>query len=209
MPIRGLAVLLFALAALLLSALSAQAAHADDAAYRYEFTPFIAYRSGGKITDADSDESFDLDESSAQGLILNIGANPKGQYELLYARQDTAIETLAGLDVEYLQFGGTYLFEGTVARPFIALTLGATRFDPAPSGFDSESFFSASFGGGLQLNAAKRIGLRLEARVYATFLSDNSKIFCASDSGGAGCAIEASGSSFTQWEARAGLVFRF
>ena len=50
------------------------------------------------------------------------------------------------IDIEYFQFGGTYLFDGDNTRPFIALTLGMSQFDPGLTGSDSESFFSASFG---------------------------------------------------------------
>ena len=114
-----------------------------------------------------------------------------------------------GLDVEYYQFGGTYLFDSDVARPFIALTIGMSRFDPQPAEFSAESFFSASFGGGVQLNPEGRFGVRLEGRVYTSLIDDNSRIFCGSDGGVGGCLIELDGTLLTHWEARAGFVFRF
>ena len=113
------------------------------------------------------------------------------------------------LDVETFHFGGTYLFDGENTRPFLALTLGMTQFDPGITDSGSESFFSASLGGGVQLNATKRLGIRLEARAFTTFVEDDSNIFCVSSADAGGCLIRVAGRVLTQWEARAGLVFRF
>ena len=113
------------------------------------------------------------------------------------------------MDVEYFQFGGTYLFDGDSTRPFIALTLGVTQFDPELADTGSESFFSASFGGGVQIRARERLGIRLEARVFTTFVDDGSNIFCGSIDGAGACLIQLDASTLSQWEARAGLVFRF
>jgi hypothetical protein len=192
-------------------------AAAQDESFKFEITPFTAYRIGGQFDEKDGDGQFELNESGAQGITLNINANPNGQYELLYARQDTEVDTqglfatdpVMDLDVEYFQFGGTYLFDGENTLPFIALTLGVTHFDPQPAEFDSESYFSASFGGGVQLNATKRIGVRIEGRVFTTLIESDSDIFCSSAGGAGACLIQVDGTTLTQWEARVGLVFRF
>jgi hypothetical protein len=89
------------------------------------------------------------------------------------------------------------------------MTFGVTNFDPQVSEFSSENFFSTSFGGGVQLNASERFGLRLEGRVYGTFLEDDSSIFCQSIGGAGSCLIQVDATVLTQWEARAGVVFRF
>ncbi len=192
-------------------------AAAQDKLFKFEITPFAAYRIGGQFDEKDGDGQFELNESDAQGITLNVLANPNGQWELFYARQDTEVDTqglfvndpLIDLDVEYLQIGGTYLFDGEDTRPFIALTLGVTHFDPQPAEFGSESYFSASFGGGIQLNASKRIGVRIEGRVFTTLIESDSDIFCSSTDGVGACLIQVDGTTLTQWEARAGLVFRF
>ena len=192
-------------------------ASAQDKQFKFEITPIAAYRVGGNFEEIDSDSRVDLNDSVAQGITLNIKANPQGQYELLYTRQNTDADTsgfLANdptidLDVEHFHFGGTYLFDGQSTRPFIALTVGLSHYDPLLPDSGSENFFSASFGGGIQLNADKRIGVRLEARMFTTFVNDDSKIFCGSDGVGGACLIQVDGRLLTQWEARAGLVFRF
>jgi len=149
--------------------------------------------------------------------MFNIKANPNGQYELLYSRQSTDADTTGflindptiDLDVETFHFGGTYLFDGENTRPFLALTIGLTQFDPGLADSNSESFFSASIGGGVQLNATKRLGFRLEARAFTTFVEDDSNIFCVSTEGTGACLIQVDARTLTQWEARVGLVFRF
>ena len=203
---------------LLLAALSdVRPAAAQDAAFRFELTPFTAYRFGGTFEDSDTGDEFDLDDSRAYGFLLNGYVHPNGQWEFLYGRQETEIDTqsLAGaapgldLNVEYFQLGGTYVFGDGNTRPFIALTLGASRFDPRPSAFSSESFFSASFGAGYQLNTGGRLGARLEGRVFSTLIDSNSEIFCESSADVGACLVEVDGTALTQWEVRAGLVFRF
>jgi hypothetical protein len=192
-------------------------AAAQTAASKFELTPFAAYRVGGTFTEEDGDGRVELNESSAQGIMFNIMANPNGQYELLYSRQSTSATTSGfydgdptiDIDVEHYHFGGTYLFDGQNTRPFIALTLGASRFDPKHEESTAQTYFSASLGAGVQLAASSRFGIRLEARAFATFVDDSSSIFCSSINGSGSCLIRVEGNLLTQWEARAGLVFRF
>ncbi len=196
---------------------AASPATAQSEPYRFELTPYAAYRVGGSFDEKNGDGRVELNDSGAEGFMFNIMANPNGQYELLYTRQSTDADTRGFLvndptidmDVEHFQIGGTYLFDGDNTRPFIAMTLGLSQFDPELPGTDSESFFSASFGGGVQLNASKRLGVRLEARVFTTFVDDDSNIFCSSIDGAGACLIQVDATVLTQWEARAGLVFRF
>ncbi|MGB5491218.1 MAG: hypothetical protein WBM76_10375 [Woeseiaceae bacterium] len=184
---------------------------------KFEITPYAAYRMGGSFNQEDGDGRVELNDSRAEGILFNIAANPNGQYELIYARQNTDADNSGfftnvptiDLDVEYFQFGGTYLFDGDSTRPFIALTLGLTQFDPELAGTGSESFFSASFGGGVKLRARERLGIRLEARVFTTFVDEDSNIFCSSIDGAGACLIRVDARTLSQWEARAGLVFRF
>lgn len=198
-------------------ALHAAPLAAQDDTFGFEITPFAAFRVGGSFDEKDGDGRVELNDSNAQGIMFNIKANPNGQYELLYARQSTHANTEGffvgdpsiALDIEYFHFGGTYLFDGENTRPFIVVTVGVSQFDPQLLDTGSESFFSASIGGGVQLNASKRVGVRLEARVFTTFVEDDSKIFCGSAGGTGACLIQVDARTLNQWEARVGLVFRF
>ena len=192
-------------------------AAAQDKLFRFEITPFAAYRIGGQFDENNGNGQLELNESAAQGIMLDVRVNHNGQWELLYAHQETEVDTQGifvndpqfDLDVEYFHLGGTYLFDGDNTRPFVVVTLGLSHFDPQLVGLDSESYFSVSIGGGLQLNASKRFGVRLEGRLFTTFVDTDSNIFCSSVGGAGTCLIQVDGSTITQWEARAGLVFRF
>ena len=216
-------------AALLLLAASALPASAQERPLRYELTPYGAYRFGGEFEAADTPDDgdtsndgrdFELHEGNALGLIVDIRTNAVNtQWEILYAHQDTRLETqetftggpLLDLDVDYLQFGGTYLFDeqSDSTVPFIAMTAGLARFAPEAAGLEAESYFSGSLGGGVQLRADKRVGVRLEARVFGTFVDSDSTLFCRTGPQANFCALSVSGNVLVQFEARAGLVVRF
>lgn len=193
------------------------AADAADDGLRFELTPYVGYRMGGSFSDDATDIELDIEDSAAQGFIVNGRVRSNTQWEVLYGRQSTEIETgglfsndpLLDFDVEYMHFGGTYLFDGEWVRPFMALTIGVTHADPGDRSFGSENFFSASIGGGWNLAATNRIGVRLEMRAFMTFVDNDSRLFCESDAGAAGCLILIDSNTLTQWEARAGLTWRF
>jgi hypothetical protein len=198
---------------------TAGAQDAENAPYRFELTPYAAYRFGGEFESETGTGDFQLDESDAEGLIFNaqaLGA-VDAQWEVLFVRQQTELETqpsFAGppsldIDVDYWHFGGTYLFDGGGVRPFIAMTVGVSHFEPRLPGFDDENYFSASFGAGVQLRAAKRVGVRLEGRVYASLVDSDGQLFCRRGGQASVCALNVDGTTLVQWETRAGLVFRF
>ena len=189
---------------------------AADADAKFEITPFAAYRVGGSFDDTDDNGRLELQESGSWGLSINGRVEANTEWELFYARQSTNVDstglitpqTSVDVDVDLLHFGGTYLFDGERVRPFIALTVGATRFDPLPSSFNAKTYASVSLGGGWKFRLAEHFGVRLEVRGFGTFVDSNSRLFCVSD-GGAECLIIAEGDFVTQWEARAGLSLRF
>lgn len=211
-----------------MSAAAAAAADEEPAAPwgqpRFELTPYAAYRFGGELespeNDAGATREFELSDSRAYGLIFNIRtAAANAQWEALYARQPTEIETQAAfvggpllqIDVDYLQFGGTYLFDDKSNRtiPFIALTAGIARLDPGVAGMDAETYLSGSIGGGVQLRADRRVGVRLEARAFGSLVDSDSDLFCLTGPEANVCALAADGTALFQLEARAGVVFRF
>ena len=193
------------------------ASAAAETPYRFELTPYAAYRMGGSFTDESEDIDLDIEDSAAQGLVINGRVRSNTQWEVLYGRQATDISTgglfnndsLLDFDIEYMHVGGTYLFDGEAARPFIALTMGVTHADPGDSTFGSENFFSASLGGGVHLAARSRLGVRLEVRAFTTFIDSSSNLFCQSDGGSGSCLILIESNTLTQWEARAGITLRF
>ena len=217
---RTRAVLLAGTLAALCGPRLATAQTAQTSPLLFELTPYAGYRIGGEFTAESGDTEYEIREGNAQGLIFNIKARePNTQWEILYGRQQTDVETQASfvdgpllpIDIHNVHFGGTYLFDGGTTAPFVALTVGLTRFEPSVSDSEAENYFSGSLGGGMHLRPTQRIGVRLEARVFATFVDSDGALFCVSApaSETAGCAISIHGEALLQWEAHAGLVVRF
>ena len=204
------------LAAVLAFALcSPAAAHGSET--RFEITPFAGYRVGGEFSDTETDVDLDVRESSAWGLIVNGKVQANTEWEVLFSRQQAEVDVaelgtpvaLIDIDIDYLHVGGTYLFDGEKTRPFIAATVGASRFDPDFDGSSAETFVSGSIGAGVKIQLAERIGLRLEARAFGTLIDNDSRLFCESSSAGGTCLIVAEGEILWQTEARAGLSIQF
>lgn len=192
-------------------------ARAQDDAFNFELTPFGAYRFGGSFAVEDSSDSYDLEDSSSFGLILNFPHNTNTQWEVLYSKQATTAEfsaatpndPLVDIDLQILQLGGTYQFEGGMVRPYLAATLGGTHARARSTGSGSDTFWSGSIGLGLLISPSSRIGLRLEARAYGTLTSSNTDLLCQTGPDANFCAVRIQGEMLTQIETFAGVVFRF
>ena len=203
--------------ALLLALSGAAFAQSVPSPGTFEVTPIGGFRFGGSFEDIDQGLSADVDDDASVGLILNLRESGNTQWELIYSRQDTAIDTTEfsfseptlDADFQSLQIGGTYMGEGIRARPYVAATVGGTHVSPGLPGLVSDSFWSFSIGGGLQLFPQSRVGVRLEARAWGTLLDSSSDLFCQSGSQGGVCAVTVDGDLLWQFETFAGVVFRF
>ncbi len=190
-------------------------ASAQDRGFGLEITPFVGYGIGGEFEDKDSETTLELVEAGSYGLVFNWPSKGNTEWEVYLSRQPTEIDVVGAIpsqssfdiDVDYLQLGGTYLFEGEQAIPFFVATVGASRFDPRESGLDTETYFAFSAGGGIKLLPNKRFGIRLEGRLFGTLVDGGTSIFCQ---GGAGatCSFQTSGTVLWQWQLSAGLIVR-
>lgn len=185
----------------------------QDGPGNFEITPFGGYRFGGTFDITDSDESYELEDSPSFGLILNLRAAENTQWELLYSSQSTDAERIGsepqpavGIDMQVLQIGGTYQGGDERIRPYLAMTVGGTHVS---SDADSDTFFSGSIGLGLQILPTKRVGIRVEARAYATLTDSETDLFCGTGPDQNICAIRLEGNVLGQFETFAGVVFRF
>jgi len=205
------------LAAMLLVTVPASAA--EHGAYRFELTPFAAWRLGGGFSSGEEEGSktrLDLDDDAAFGLVLNIPSDEPTEWEFVLSHQPTAIERRSATDaraidlnISYAHLGGRYLFDGNQVRPYIAATLGLTHLDPRDREFRSETKFSFAIGGGYQFFPAARFGLRLDARAFGTVLDSSGSLFCRAGPEAADCRIAARGRMLWQWEIGAGASLRF
>lgn len=186
---------------------------------RIELTPYGAYTFGGTFNDSESDVAVEIKDSGNFGLLLNFRQAANRQWEILYSQQRTQArikglvtgDEVLDTTVHYLQGGGTYQGEGEIVRPYLAATIGVAHFDVTTEGFDSDTYFSFSIGPGLQIWPNSRLGLRLEARAFGSLVRSDSSLFCLSDpeNGTAGCAFTITGDVLWQFQAMAGIVFRF
>lgn len=184
---------------------------------KFELTPYGGYAFGGKFEDEEAAVEIDVGDDVSYGLIFNFNNTANTQYEFIYSRQSTSADTRevaalppqVDLDIDHLQIGGTYLAEGDLARPYLAMTIGGSRFSPDFSGGESDTFWSFSIGAGWTLRPSERLGLRVEARAWGTLIDSDSSLFCESGPDQALCAIALDGRVYWQIETFAGVVFRF
>lgn len=206
--------IIFRIPAFLAVALCHVPAIAADDQRPFEITPVGGYRLGGTFEIDASDASYEIQDSSSFGLIFNLRDEENTQWELLFSRQSsdarlesgTGIQPLVAMDLETLQIGGTYQWQGDTVRPYLAATIGGTRI-----GTDAESdiFLSGSIGAGLQIRPLSRLGIRLEARVFGTLTDSDTDLFCSTGPDLNICAVRIEGDLLAQLEAFAGVVFRF
>ena len=203
--------------ALLAGASLSTPALAQDAPAKFELTPFGGYRFGGSLEIEESPDSFDFADSASFGLIANFPHRTNTRWEILYVNQSTEAEfsgvttgdAVIDVDLQILQIGGTYQFDGETVLPYLAATLGATHAKASGTGSESDTFWSGSIGLGILVAPNSRVGLRLEARAYGTFTNSSTDLLCASGPDDAGCAIKVAGDLLTQIETFAGVVIRF
>jgi opacity protein-like surface antigen len=173
-----------------------------------EVSPLLGYRFGGQFHEETTDRDVDLKESEAFGLAVDVEYSPDKMVEVFYSRQSTSIEDSDfDIDVEYFQIGGVAEFTQDTYTPYAVGTIGATRFSP-DGGFDSETRFSLTMGGGVKWYFNEHWAARVEGRAYFTVFDSDAEVFCVS-SGGATCLFRVSGSVVWQVEALAGVTFRF
>jgi hypothetical protein len=182
-----------------------------------EITPFIGYRFGGTFEQEQSEAEYELNDSPSFGLIVNIRHQDPTQWEIFYSQQKTEAEFLGAttndpevdIDLHVLQLGGTYQFEGELARPYLAFTLGGTHIRTSSAESRSDTFFSGSIGVGMKFLPTSRVGIRVEARAYGTLVSSSTDLFCSTGPDANVCAIRLEGKMLSQFETFAGITVRF
>lgn len=159
-----------------------------------------------------------ISSAPAYGAIVDVAIRKWSYVELSYTRAPTELSLHQSDGVsyrydlleQYLQLGGLLVYPAPGARwlrPIFGGTLGATIFTANDAGFKYDEWrFSLIFAGGVEIQPIDRFGIRLQARLAATFLTDNSALFCVS---GAGCAFAYSGTAVLQPELAAGAYLAF
>lgn len=196
-----------------MAALTLDAHAAPPPGYGVEITPLIGYRFGGSFQDPNTGDTLDLDEGTSYGLAVNIDHDANTQWEFIYSHQQSELrlaqmfmgQRLFGLDIDYFSVGGSYIWHDPRAEPFIAAGIGITHMSPQDGGLDSETKVMLQLAGGYKFPLTRNLGVRLEARAYATALDSDAEVFC----GNGACIARIESSGFAQYEINAGLALRF
>lgn len=178
-----------------------------------EITPTVGWRMGGGVESDDGE--FDVESATSFGVILDVRVRSDGVVELLYDRQSSDVvqrsstgpdSTITDIVIEYFQLGGAVEFgHKPNLKPFFALTLGAAHLDPSGDR-DDEWHFAGVATLGAKAYLGERIGLRAQTRLWGTFLTEESQIFCSLPGV---CVLSASGKLFVQADFSGGLMFVF
>jgi hypothetical protein len=191
-----------------LLALAALLACPPASAGDVELAPFAGFQFGGSVTSNATGRIFDLDAGFAWGGSLNFAVAPGWRVELLYSRQQTALESrgadrIGVLAERYL--AGIQEEKGTEKTRFFGVfLLGATRFDPALDDYGSDFRFTGGLSLGVKQWLTPRVGLRAEARAFFIDIRTSSGLFCAG-----GCLFVFSGTGLWQGDVSAGVTIGF
>jgi hypothetical protein len=151
-----------------------------------EIAPFGGYRFGGDFFELMTGRPIDLDGAAALGAVVDVPIANGLQFEALFTHQQADVvapPALPGpatswqISVDYWQAGGLQEFSGGPVRPFMTGLLGLTRY---ASEADSEVRFTLGGGGGAKLFPSRRIGVRLDGRLFATFVDAGGSVIACS-----------------------------
>jgi len=179
----------------------------------FEIAPFAGYRFGGDFFELISSRRLDLDGATAFGVAVDVPtSSPGSQFEAFVTHQQAhvAVPTYPGgetrrwsMTVDHYQVGGLHEFDPGRVRPFLTGSVGLTRYGTTG---DNEIRFGFAAGGGVKLIPAGNIALRLESRVFGTFVDANGQAFAC---GPGTCLVAFNADVLWQMEFTAGLVIRF
>jgi hypothetical protein len=153
----------------------------EAGAQAVEISPAIGYRAGFPSYIYANGPIASSSGAPTYGVAVDLKYSPSLGIEALFSRQvaDVVFTDEFGaparmrVTVDFWHGGGMQEFGTGRVRPFMAGTVGITRY--GQPGY-SEVRFSAGAGGGVKLLATPHIGARLDGRVYATLVNGTSTI---------------------------------
>ncbi len=190
-----------ALAALLL---------AGPVAAQMTLTLYAGYVGSDGIENVSTDAQATVKSSAVFAIALGAVLDPSREALLMYSQQSTTLAPGGGaapfdLTIRYLHLGGTSFVDGPIGRGvYVAGGIGATQFSPSTSGYGTEFKPSLNLGVGYYWPLGDSVGLRAEARGYATFVNSSGGFLCSG-----GCVVVLRSDIFLQYEGMIGLTARF
>ena len=181
-----------------------------------ELSIFAGYRDGGEVRVFATNETFNFDGSETFGIHFDYEVGIGDSFvEFLWSRQQTQVQGNVAsnqfdVDIDYFHLGlMSNLNDDDRVLPYAGGGLGVTYFDPKERGLSSDARFSFSGAAGVRFRFGDHVGIRLEARLFGTFVNSSSALWCSGGSGGGGCSFGFSGDVLWQYEGTAGVSVFF
>jgi hypothetical protein len=177
-----------------------------------EVIPLAGYRFDNDLFEMAANRPLDVDGAPVVGAAVDVAMGAGLWFEALFTHQQAdvaapragpAAPAQSRVVVDQWLVGGRQDFHGYRARPFVSGLLGLTRYG---ADGDDEVRFTIGAGGGVDVPLQRRIGLRLDSRVFTTFVDLDAR---AGVCGGGGCAIAVNANVVWQIDFTAGLVIVF
>lgn len=174
------------------------------------FTVFVGYQFGGSFTDETTGQNVDLLEGKSYAGSLDIPLDASSEFQVFYGHQSTEFTpwayptTSEKLRLDYLHIGGSYFPDELGRGVYVVGGLGGTRMTPEASSYQPATRFSLNVGVGYLLALSRHVGVRFEARGFATMLGSDAAVFCSG-----GCVAVLTGTALSQGELLVGLSARF
>ncbi len=180
-------------------------------AQSFELSPFYGYRFGGSFVDLYTPQPFDLDGAPAIGVAFDVRLYDSDDFQIegLFTHQAATVQ-LAGRPATELQVSADHWlagvlqeFNGGPLRGFTTGLLGLTRYAADGNG---EYRFTVAAGGGIKMFPDRKLGIRLDGRLFATFLDGASNAVACTPGA---CLVGLHLDVAWQAEFTAGLTVRF
>lgn len=174
------------------------------------FSLYAGYQFGGSFTDDTSGRSVQLREGGSFGASLDFPLDASSEFQVFYNHQSTEFtpwpypNSSDRLRLDYLHIGGTYFPDELGHGVYVVGGIGATRMTPDAAGFDPATRISMNVGLGYLLPLSKYVGIKFEARGFATAIGSNVAVFCSG-----GCVARLTASAVTQGVFLIGISARF
>jgi hypothetical protein len=151
-----------------------------------EFSPLAGYRFGGDLFELAANRPIDLDGAPVVGGAVNVDLGDGLWFEALFSHQKARVDvpgdafgppTRWSAVVDHWLAGGRQEFGAGRVQPFLSGLLGLTYYGAAG---DNEIRFAVAAGGGVKLPIQRRLAVRLDSRVFTTFVdADARAVACA------------------------------
>jgi len=177
-----------------------------------EIAPLGGYRFGGDLFEIVTNRPVDLDVTPVVGGTVNVDIGEGLWFEGLFTHQQALVSVPAGsfgpairshVTVDQWLAGGRQEWGRGRARPFLTGLVGLTRYGAEA---DNEIRFAVSAGGGAMLLLQRRLGVRLDGRIFTTVVDANARAGVCSPGL---CIIHLNANLAWQAEFSAGLVVAF